>query len=345
VILGQNRPENVSGTLALAAGTHSDWRFASVFVTAPDGLTLHVRRYGPRVASALPVVCLPGLARTAADFHPLAEALAADPAKPRLVLALDYRGHGRSEYDRNPDNYTLPVALADLSAVLIALEIAPAIFLGTSYGGLRAMMLAVWRPTTIAGVILNDIGPVMEPQGWARIKSYVKELPIPRNFEEGAEILRWWFEAQFPKLAPQDWLAFAQRTWREHGGRLVPDYDLKLARTLQGADLQHLPMLLNHFDALRRVPLMNHPRRQFRYAGPNHASDDAVAARRALSRHSAGSGSRAAAGRAQADTADCSFCCFVRRLHAELTVGSRKAASEQGCAEVARRWLSEQIHC
>jgi pimeloyl-ACP methyl ester carboxylesterase len=85
----------------------------------------------------------------------LAAELAADPAKPRLVLAIDYRGHGQSEYDRNPDNYTLPVALADLSAVLIALEIAPAIFLGTSYGGLLAMMLAVWRPTAIGGAILN----------------------------------------------------------------------------------------------------------------------------------------------------------------------------------------------
>jgi pimeloyl-ACP methyl ester carboxylesterase len=225
-------------------------------VTAPDGLTLHVRRYGSRVASALPVVCLPGLARTAADFHPLAEGLAAHAAKPRLVLTLDYRGHGRSEYDRNPHNYTLPVALADLSAVLIALEIAPAIFLGTSYGGLLAMMLAVSRPTTVAGVILNDIGPVMELQGWVRIKSYVKGLPIPRNLEEGAEILRWWFDAQFTKLTPQDWIAFAQRTWREHGGRLVPDYDPKLARKLQGVDLQHPPMLWNHFDALGRVPLM-----------------------------------------------------------------------------------------
>jgi pimeloyl-ACP methyl ester carboxylesterase len=68
-------------------------------------------------------VCLPALARTAADFHPLAEALAADPGKPRLVLAVDYRGHGQSEYDRNPDNYTLPVALADLLAMLTALEI------------------------------------------------------------------------------------------------------------------------------------------------------------------------------------------------------------------------------
>jgi pimeloyl-ACP methyl ester carboxylesterase len=86
-------------------------------VTAPDGLRLHIRSYGSSVASALPVVCLPALARTAADFHPLAAALAADPAKPRLVLALDYRGHGQSTYDRNPNNYTIRVALADLSAV------------------------------------------------------------------------------------------------------------------------------------------------------------------------------------------------------------------------------------
>src|SRR5215472_13534321 len=116
----QDRPQDVSTALALA---HPDRRFASAFVTAQDGLRLHVRSYGSRVACARPVVCLPGLAHTAADFHPLATALTADPAKPRLVLALDYRGHGQSEYDRNADNYTLPVALADLSAVVIALEI------------------------------------------------------------------------------------------------------------------------------------------------------------------------------------------------------------------------------
>src|SRR4029453_5919227 len=189
----QDRPQDVSTALALA---HPDRRFASAFVTAQDGLRLHVRSYGSRGACARPVVCLPGLAHTAADFHPLAAALTADPAKPRLVsppppppfpplgaappaapakprlvLALDYRGHGQSEYDRNADNYTLPVALADLSTVLIALETAPAIFLGTSYGGFLLMMLAAWRPTAIAGVILNDIGPVIEPPGLLRIKS------------------------------------------------------------------------------------------------------------------------------------------------------------------------------
>src|SRR5207244_12615190 len=127
----------------------------------------------------------------------------------------------QSHSDSNPDNSAVPIALADLSAVLLALEIAPAIFVGTSYGGLLAMMLAVQRPTAIAGVILNDIGPVVEPHGLVRLKGYIGKLPIPRNFEEGAEILRWWFDAQFPKLAPQDWIALAQRTWRGHRGRIV----------------------------------------------------------------------------------------------------------------------------
>jgi len=117
-------------------------------------------------------------------------------------------------------------------------------------------MLAPSRPTAIAGVILNDIGPLIELPGIVRIKGYVGKLPTPRTFKEGAEILRWWFDAQFPKLAPQDWLAFAQRTWREHRGGLVPDYDLKLARTLKKANLERLPTLWNQFDALARVPLM-----------------------------------------------------------------------------------------
>src|SRR5690242_6312598 len=83
----------------------------SVFISAPDGLKLHARCYGPRTASGLPVVCLPGLARTAADFDALARVLADGGA--RRVLAIDYRGRGLSEYDRDPDNYNYQVELAD----------------------------------------------------------------------------------------------------------------------------------------------------------------------------------------------------------------------------------------
>ena len=117
------REPNVSRASGFTVGTHPSASFTSVFVTASDGLMLHVRSYGSRVPSALPVVCLPGLARTAADFHALATVLANDSANPRLVLAPDYRGHGQSQYDRNPNNYTIPVALADLSTVLDSFEI------------------------------------------------------------------------------------------------------------------------------------------------------------------------------------------------------------------------------
>src|SRR5258707_6907954 len=167
----QNRPENVSRASAFAEGTHPDRGFASVFVTAPDGLRLHILSYGSSVASALPVVCLPALARTAADYHPLATALAADPANPRLLLALDYRGHGQSQYDRNPKNYAIRVALADLSAVLAAFGITSAIFVRTSFAVAPGMMLAVLAPSAVAVAVLNDICPVMEPRGLIRIKS------------------------------------------------------------------------------------------------------------------------------------------------------------------------------
>ena len=229
----------------------------STFITAPDGLRLHARCYGRASAPGTPVVCLPGLARTAADFDVLATALSCDGPHPRRVIALDYRGRGLSQYDSNPANYSLPVELADVLAVITALEALPAIFIGTSRGGILTMLLAAVRPTAIAAAILNDIGPVIEPQGLMRIKSYVGKLPQPRNFEEGAEILRRLFHGQFPKLGLEDWLAGARRIFKEENGRMVTAYDPKLATTMEGIDLEKpIPTLWKEFDALANVPLM-----------------------------------------------------------------------------------------
>ncbi len=232
-------------------------RATSTFISAPDGLRLHARCYGARSAPALPVVCLPGLARTAADFDALGQALASDASLPRRVIALDYRGRGQSEYDRDPSNYNFQVELADLLAVMAALDATPAILIGTSRGGILAMLLAAVRPTAIAGVVLNDIGPVIEPKGLMRIKGYVGKLPQPRSFEEGAEILRRLFDAQFPKLGPDDWLASARRAFRQENGALVPTYDVKLATTLEGVDFEKpFPPLWQQFDALKDRPMM-----------------------------------------------------------------------------------------
>jgi pimeloyl-ACP methyl ester carboxylesterase len=229
----------------------------SIFISAPDGLRLHALCHGERSAPALPVICLPGLARTADDFDALADALASDATRPRHVIALDYRGRGQSGYDRDPAHYNFQVELADVLAILTALDTLPAIFVGTSRGGILTMLLAAVRPTAIAGVVLNDIGPVIEPKGLMRIKGYVGKLPQPRTFEEGAEILRRLFDAQFPELGPDDWLASARRTFKQQNGALVPTYDVNLAQTLEGVDFEKpFPPLWAQFDALSETPVM-----------------------------------------------------------------------------------------
>jgi pimeloyl-ACP methyl ester carboxylesterase len=225
----------------------------SLFVTAQDGLRLHVCAYGARASAALPVVCLPGLARTAADFESLALTLSNN----RQVLAVDYRGRGKSDYDHNPANYNLQVELADLLAVLSAFGIGRAVFIGTSRGGILTMLLAVARPTAIAGCVLNDIGPVIELSGLMRIKSYVGKLPQPASFLEAADVLQRRFGSHFPKWGDADWLAFAHRTFKEANGRLLPDYDIKLATILDGVTAERpLPPLWKEFDALAGLPMM-----------------------------------------------------------------------------------------
>lgn len=230
---------------------------SSVFLSAPDGLQLHARVWGAEHRDSLPVVCLPGLSRNAADFDALAIALAHDAIKPRRVLALDYRGRGASDYDRDPQNYNLAVELADVIAAVTALDAIPAVYVGTSRGGIIAMLLAAARPTLIAGAVLNDIGPVIEPGGLMRIKSYVGKLPEPRSFDEGADILRRLFSGQFPRLAAADWLQAARQTWQQANGRLALTYDPRLRETLKAVDPeQPPPVMWNQFDALMGVPVM-----------------------------------------------------------------------------------------
>jgi pimeloyl-ACP methyl ester carboxylesterase len=230
---------------------------SSHFITAKDGLKLHVRTYGRRTESRWPVVCLPGLARTADDFHVLAPALAGERDRQRYVIGLDYRGRGRSDRDRDAGNYSVTVELDDMLSVLTALGIGRAIFIGTSRGGILIMLLATARPGALAGAILNDIGPVIEREGLMRIRGYVGKLPQPQSFQEGADILHRLFAAQFTRLTANDWLSFAKRMWEDREGQLVPTYDVKLAKALEGVDLtQPLPPLWKEFDALARVPLM-----------------------------------------------------------------------------------------
>jgi pimeloyl-ACP methyl ester carboxylesterase len=231
--------------------------FESRFITAPDGLRLHVRDYGPRNSDRLPVLCLPGLSRNAEDFEEVATALADDATAPRRVLAIDFRGRGLSSYDANASNYAVRVETADVIAVITAMGAAPAIFLGTSRGGMVTMELATVRPAAIAGAILNDIGPVIEPKGMMRIKSYVGKLPEPRDYEEGADILRRTSGAQFPKFETSDWITAAHRMWRQENGRYIAKYDAEIARTLDSITPDRpIKTMWAQFEALGQMPLL-----------------------------------------------------------------------------------------
>jgi pimeloyl-ACP methyl ester carboxylesterase len=75
--------------------------FADLFVSAGDGLRLYARDYGSHHVENLPVVCLPGFARTSLDFHGRASRLSSAACHPRRVLTTDYRGRGRSEWDKD----------------------------------------------------------------------------------------------------------------------------------------------------------------------------------------------------------------------------------------------------
>lgn len=229
----------------------------SRFVSAPDGLRLHTRCYNDTQRNGIPVVCLPGLTRCADDFEDLAMALAYDPAASRRVIAIDSRGRGQSAFDDNPDNYTIAVELNDILAVMTALSAPRAIIVGTSRGGLIAMTMAAVRPSAIAAVVLNDIGPVIELQGLMRIKGYAGKLPLPASMEDGATALRRLFSNQFPNLSADDWLRFSARTFKTAGNGLALNYDPKIADGLKSVSPDRpLPALWPQFDALANVPVM-----------------------------------------------------------------------------------------
>jgi pimeloyl-ACP methyl ester carboxylesterase len=231
--------------------------YSSLFISARDGLKLHVRDYGDAAGSALPALCLPGLARTSADFHELAIALASDPKRPRRVIAVDYRGRGRSERDADWTHYDLKIELDDVLQVLAATGVHEAIFIGTSRGGLLTMAMAPVRPTAIKGVVLNDIGPVLDARGLIRIRGYVGKLPAPRDWGEAANILKQVFGSQFPALDGAGWDGYARRTWKDENGRLSPDYDPALAKTLEALDLEApLPVMWPFFDGLKHAPML-----------------------------------------------------------------------------------------
>jgi len=225
----------------------------SHFVAAADGLRLHYHDY-PSSAHRLPLVCLPGLARTADDFWRVAESVVPTG---RRVLALDYRGRGRSEWDKDWRRYTLDVEQEDILAALADADVTEAAFLGTSRGGMHTMRLSRARPGLVRAAILNDIGPKVEKSGLLRIKGYVGKLPPLRSLKDAVALMRLSAGRDFPGVRPEEWETYARQTFVEKDGGVALRYDPELSHTLDGVTPDaEFEDFWEPFAALAKCPIL-----------------------------------------------------------------------------------------
>ncbi len=234
--------------------------FVARTISAPDGLRLYARDYGgdeSAATSAPPVICLPGLTRNSRDFHQLALLLSRDPTTPRRVITLDARGRGLSAWDDDKSHYNLAMEAQDVLAMCAALDIAQAIFIGTSRGGLVLHILAASHPGILKAAILNDIGPVLEKEGLGDIRDYLNRDRKPPDWNEAVDILRENHGDTFTALTEVDWRDMAQAIYAVKDGRIAADYDPAIAAQMQSLDLEApLPDLWPQFEAFLDIPLM-----------------------------------------------------------------------------------------
>jgi pimeloyl-ACP methyl ester carboxylesterase len=229
------------------------WR--DIFYESFDDLRLYARHYPAPDERFRSVICLPGLTRNSRDFHTLATYLSTHPEKPRNVYCLDYRGRGESQYDSSWRNYVPYTELTDVLDFLTVQGLHRVGVVGTSRGGIIAMMMAALRPTAMGAVVLNDIGPVIETRGLARIVSYVGRMPIPKTWADAVHILREINGRGFPDFSDAQWDRMARGVFEERKGRLVLSYDRKLAKAIGTVDLSRpVPDLWPQFVAMGQIP-------------------------------------------------------------------------------------------
>jgi pimeloyl-ACP methyl ester carboxylesterase len=224
--------------------------YTDITYTSDDGLSLHARDYaGAGGPARLPVICIHGLTRNAADFDEFAPRIA---ALGRRVLALDVRGRGESQRDPNPDNYSPNVYAGDVARLASDLGIARAVFVGTSMGGLITITVAARRIDLVAAAVLNDIGPVISEKGLARIAGYAGRTTAVKSWDDAAACVRAINAVAFPDNDAADWGKWARRAFAaDAAGRLVPRYDPNIAIALQTGKLR--PTSLSARMAFRKL--------------------------------------------------------------------------------------------
>jgi pimeloyl-ACP methyl ester carboxylesterase len=242
-----------------AANSRPEWQDRHLVMR--DGLRLYARYY-PAVTGTTETnrylrraaLCLPGLTRNGRDFHDLALRLTQGPY-PRDVYTLDARGRGGSDFDADWRNYTVPYEAADTVDAMTALGLHDVALIGTSRGGLTAMVLGALQPGLIGAVVLNDIGPIIERTGLSRISAYVGRTPTPISWDDATTMVRTISQQAFPAVADDQWASVARAWFNDNKGRPAPGYDPKIGKAVSISDGPP-PPLWAQFDTLKPKPML-----------------------------------------------------------------------------------------
>ncbi|MFU8883486.1 MAG: alpha/beta fold hydrolase [Rhodobacterales bacterium] len=210
-----------------------------------DGLSLYFEDQG----AGLPVLCLSGLTRNARDFDFMA------PHLPGIrLIRLDYRGRGQSDWAPDPLSYTVPREARDVLELLDHLGLEQVAVIGTSRGGLIAMVLAAMAKDRLLGVALNDIGPELDPGGLDVIMGYLGRHPDAATLDDLAVMRKTAMEAKFLGVPLARWRQEVTHTHRETPDGVRINYDPGLRDAVIAAGATGAPDLWPLFDAIAPLP-------------------------------------------------------------------------------------------
>ncbi len=221
------------------------------FYTSSDGLQLYAKVYGDK-EKGFPVLCLPGLTRNCRDFEDLAQHLEPN----HMVICAEQRGRGKSAYDPEWKNYQPLTYVSDMITLLDSVDVPKVLVIGTSLGGIMATLLSAMHADRIVGVIINDIGPEIDPKGLERIRSYAGKTPPVETWEEAAGQIAELNSEAFPDYDAAMWMKMAKRTFKEVDGRPIADYDANISKPFSdpagASDVDMWPV----YQMLRPKPLL-----------------------------------------------------------------------------------------
>ncbi len=231
--------QNVTGT------TRFTWK-------ASDGITLSAHLWEPEEPRAPTVLCLPGLTRNTRDFYHLANFLKKNGLR---VIAMDYRGRGLSDHSDDFRTYSLSQEADDIDRGIEALGLEKFALIGTSRGGLHAIFMAQRYPERLLSVIINDIGPIIEPAALGDIIASVGAVMKQPNMQAAAKHQASIHGATFTTMSEADWITFANQLYAPDSDGVILRYDKSLGDTIRGEN-NPAPEgnLWDSFSALQPIP-------------------------------------------------------------------------------------------